>query len=117
MTEATKPIKLSKRQKQILPMLDQGMTNDQIAQEMGISTHTTKVHLWRLYQRIGVNSRTQALKWWRDHQPTGVNHALRAAFDAACRLADQLKVDGGQVDPGEFEYHRAQVMQMQGFKP
>jgi DNA-binding CsgD family transcriptional regulator len=108
------PIKLSKRQKQILPMLDQGMSNEQMAQEMGISTHMTKVHLWRLYQRIGVNSRTQAVKWWHDHQPAGMPHALRAAFDAACRLSDQLKVDGGDVDPSEFEYHRAQVEQMEG---
>jgi hypothetical protein len=50
----------------------------------------------------------------RDHFVRKLNRALRAAFDAACRLADQLKVDGGEVDPSEFEYHRAQVLQMQG---
>ena len=114
MTTETKPIKLSKRQKQLMAMLAKGMSNDQIAQEIGITTHTVKVHFWRLFQRIGVNSRGKALKWWNDHQPQGLPHALRAAFDAACRLADQLKVDGGEVDPSEFEYHRAQVAQMQG---
>lgn len=111
---SAKPIKLSKRMQQVLAMLDQGMTNDQIAHEIGVSTHTVKVHLWRLYTRLGVNSRTQALKWWHDNQPTGINHALRAAFDAACRLADQLKVDGGTFDLDEFEHHRAQVAQIQG---
>lgn len=116
MTTETKPIKLSKRQKQLMAMLAQGMGNDQIAQEIGISTHTVKVHFWRLFQRIGVNSRGKALKWWNDHQPPGINHALRAAFDAACRLADSLKVDGGEFDLSEFEHHRAQVAQMEGAK-
>lgn len=112
----TKPIKLTKRQKQLMAMLEKGMSNDQIAQEIGISTHTVKVHFWRLFRKIGVNSRGQALKWWNDHQPTGMPHALRAAFDAACRLSDSLKVDGGEVDPSEFEYHRAQVLHMEGVK-
>lgn len=111
---STKPIKLSKRQKQLMTMLAQGMSNAQIAEQLGISEHTVKVHFWRLYQRIGVKSRGQALKWWNDNQPTGINHALRAAFDAACRLADSLKVDGGTFDLEEFEHHRAQVAQMQG---
>jgi DNA-binding CsgD family transcriptional regulator len=116
MTTETNPIKLSKRQKQILAMLEKGMSNEQMSNEMGITAHTCKVHLWRLYQRLGVSNRGQAVKWWHDNQPTGMLHALRAAFDAACRLADQLKVDGGEVDPSEFEYHRSQVEQFQGMK-
>jgi DNA-binding NarL/FixJ family response regulator len=113
MTDTT-PIKLSKRQKQILVLLDNGMSNEQMAQEMGISTHTCKVHLWRLYTRLGINSRTQAAKWWRDHQPQTITHAMRAAFDAACRMHDQLKADGGRVDTSEFDFHRNQVLQMMG---
>ena len=112
-----KPIKLTKRQKQLMGMLEKGMSNDEVAQAIGISPHTVKVHFWRMFQRIGVNSRGRALKWWNDNQPTGINHAMRAAFDAACRLSDQLKVDGGEVDTSEFEHHRAQVNKMQGAKP
>ena len=108
------PIKLSKRMKQLFTLLDKGMSNKAIADELELSEHTVKVHLWRLYTRLGINSRTQAVKWWHENQPPSTAHALRAAFDAACRLADQLKVDGGEVDPSEFEYHRAQVLQLQG---
>ena len=111
---STEPIKLSKRQKHIMIMLDQGMSNREIAEQMVRSEHTVKVHFWRLFRKIGVNSRGQALKWWHDNQPTGINYALRAAFDAACRLSDQLKVDGAEVDTSEFEHHRAQVAQLQG---
>ena len=53
--------KLSKRQTQLIAMLDKGMSNRDIATELEISEHTVKVHLWRLFRRLGVKSRTQAL--------------------------------------------------------
>ncbi len=59
------PTKLSKRQKQLILMLDQGLSNRDIAETLGISEHTVKVHLWRLFKRIGVNSRTQMLHYAR----------------------------------------------------
>jgi DNA-binding NarL/FixJ family response regulator len=52
--------KLSKRQKQLLIMLDKGMSNRDIAEELEISEHTVKVHLWRLFRRLNVKSRSQA---------------------------------------------------------
>ena len=63
-TPAT-PTKLSKRQKQLILMLDQGLSNRDIAEKLSISEHTVKVHFWRLFQRLGVNSRTQALHFAR----------------------------------------------------
>lgn len=52
--------KLSKRQKQLLVMLDKGMSNRDIAEDLQISEHTVKVHLWRLFRRLNVKSRSQA---------------------------------------------------------
>ena len=52
--------KLSRRQKQLLGMLDRGMSNRDIAEELQISEHTVKVHLWRLFRRLNVKSRSQA---------------------------------------------------------
>ena len=59
--------KLSKRQTQLIAMLDKGMSNRDIAAELEISEHTVKVHLWRLFRRLGVKSRTQALHHARNH--------------------------------------------------
>ena len=59
--EATTPVKLSKRQKQLLVMIEQGLSNRDIAGQLEISEHTVKVHLWRLFKRMGVKSRTQAV--------------------------------------------------------
>jgi DNA-binding NarL/FixJ family response regulator len=57
--------KLSKRQKQLILMLDRGLSNRDIAAELNISEHTVKVHLWRLFRRLGVKSRTQTLHFAR----------------------------------------------------
>ena len=57
--------KLSKRQKQLILMLDRGLSNRDIATELNISEHTVKVHLWRLFRRLGVKSRTQTLHFAR----------------------------------------------------
>lgn len=57
--------KLSKRQKQLIAMLDGGLSNREIADQLGISEHTVKVHLWRLFRRLGVKSRTQTLHYAR----------------------------------------------------
>lgn len=59
-TGPTIPEKLSKRQKQLLVMLDRGMSNREIADALDISEHTVKVHLWRLFRRLNVKSRSQA---------------------------------------------------------
>ena len=60
-------IKLTKRQKQLILMLDRGLSNRDIAAELSISEHTVKVHLWRLFRRLGVKSRTQTLHFARTH--------------------------------------------------
>jgi DNA-binding NarL/FixJ family response regulator len=66
------PTKLSKRQKQLILMLDQGLSNRDIAEKLEISEHTVKVHFWRLFRRLGVNSRTQALHFARTNGWLGI---------------------------------------------
>ena len=61
----TTETKLSKRQKQLILMLDRGLSNRDIASELNISEHTVKVHLWRLFRRLDVKSRTQTLHYAR----------------------------------------------------
>ena len=69
---AAVPTKLSKRQKQLILMLDQGLSNRDIAEKLNISEHTVKVHFWRLFRRLGVNSRTQALHFARTNGWLGI---------------------------------------------
>ena len=69
---AAVPTKLSKRQKQLILMLDQGLSNRDIAEKLNISEHTVKVHFWRLFRRLGVNSRTPALHFARTNGWLGI---------------------------------------------
>ena len=66
------PTKLSKRQKQLILMLDQGLSNRDSAEKLSNSEHTVKVHFWRLFRRLGVNSRTQALHFARTNGWLGI---------------------------------------------
>ena len=58
---------LSRRQKQLLILLDKGMSNRDIAEQLEISEHTVKVHLWRLFRRLNVKRRSQDSHLARTH--------------------------------------------------
>ena len=57
--------KLSRRQKELLKLLERGLSNRELAEIMEISEHTVKVHLWRLFRRLSVKNRSQAVHWAR----------------------------------------------------
>lgn len=63
----TKPRLLTIRQMQLLFAIENGATNLEMASMLGLSPHTIKVHLWRMFQRFGVNSRLQLLRYAYDH--------------------------------------------------
>lgn len=52
---------LTDREREILIALSQGMTNQQLAQELDISLNTVKFHLKNLYGKLGVDNRAQAV--------------------------------------------------------
>jgi DNA-binding NarL/FixJ family response regulator len=55
----TRP-RLTRRQKEILPLLAQGMSNKAIARRMQIAEGTTKVHVAALLRALGAHNRTEA---------------------------------------------------------
>jgi DNA-binding CsgD family transcriptional regulator len=52
---------LSPRQRQLVQLVANGLTNDQIAQACGITTHAVKKALERLFVRINVSSRAELI--------------------------------------------------------
>jgi DNA-binding NarL/FixJ family response regulator len=62
-TPAVKP-RLSPRERDVLLLIAKGLNNKQIARELGLSVHTTKHHVSRLFDRIDVVSRLQAAIWY-----------------------------------------------------
>lgn len=48
---------LSPRQKEVLPLLARGLTDEQIATRLGISARTARAHTEALKQKLGVGRR------------------------------------------------------------
>jgi DNA-binding NarL/FixJ family response regulator len=56
-----RPAPLSKREREILQKVADGATTRQVASELGISPHTVKTHLERIFEKLGANDRAQAV--------------------------------------------------------
>jgi two-component system nitrate/nitrite response regulator NarL len=52
---------LSKREREILQRVADGATTKQVATDLGISPHTVKTHLERIFEKLGANDRAQAV--------------------------------------------------------
>jgi DNA-binding NarL/FixJ family response regulator len=59
--EEQRPTPLSKREREILQKVADGSTTRQVATELGISPHTVKTHLERIFEKLGANDRAQAV--------------------------------------------------------
>ena len=58
---------LPPRERDVLVRLARGLSNRQIATELGIAERTVKVHVGSLFRRLQVADRTTAALWARDH--------------------------------------------------
>jgi NarL family two-component system response regulator LiaR len=69
---------LSPREAEVLALICQGLSNDDICNRAFLSINTVKTYVRTLYRKIGVDSRTQAVLWGIDHgfRPDHVRHRL-----------------------------------------
>lgn len=58
---------LSPREAEVLALICQGLSNDDICNRAFLSINTVKTYVRTLYRKIGVDSRTQAVLWGIDH--------------------------------------------------
>ena len=58
---------LSERESEIIALITQGLTNDQIADRAYLSINTVKSYIRTAYRKMGVRSRSQAVLWGIDH--------------------------------------------------
>ncbi len=61
-------IQLTNREKEILKMIKDGMSNSDVSSSLDLSEHTVKSHLYNIYKKIGVRNRMEASNWARDRQ-------------------------------------------------
>ena len=67
---------LSKRERDVMALLQQGMSNEQIAEAMGIRVSTVKTYMRRIFERMGAQNRAHAVAlsgaWPSSASDTGV---------------------------------------------
>ena len=61
-----KKLGLSKREIEVLELLAQGFSNQEIADKLFVSLNTTKTHISNIYAKLNVQRRTQAVQKARD---------------------------------------------------
>jgi DNA-binding NarL/FixJ family response regulator len=59
--------RLSGRESEVLRLLADGLTNQQIGARMGITERTVRSHVQRIYRAIGAADRVQVALWARGH--------------------------------------------------
>lgn len=61
-TDVTLPVGLSKREMEVLYLMAQGLSNQEIADKLFLSLNTVKTHVGNLYIKLDVKRRTQAIQ-------------------------------------------------------
>ena len=52
---------ITSRQEELIASISEGLSNKEIAQRFGLSEHTVKAHLNRIYRKFGVTSRSKLM--------------------------------------------------------
>jgi len=50
---------LTKREEQVAHMVGEGLPNLEISSKLGVSAHTVKNHLFRIYEKLGISNRVE----------------------------------------------------------
>jgi DNA-binding CsgD family transcriptional regulator len=58
------------RQRQILDLAVRGLTDKEIAVELGIAVSTIRTHLERFYRENGLRNKSEAVAAWQHHRDT-----------------------------------------------
>jgi DNA-binding CsgD family transcriptional regulator len=72
------PDVLTPRQREVLGLVREGLTNPQIASRLGISPDGAKWHVKEIIERLGVTTRREAARWEEQRGPAGAGASPRA---------------------------------------
>lgn len=88
---------LTPRQREVLDLASEGLSNAQIGERLFLTESTVKQHLYKAYRLLGVRNRTEAAKLLRDAEPP--ERALPEAREMkgadAYELANDRTLDSG----------------------
>lgn len=83
---AANAVRLTRRQREVVDLIVQGLTNREIARQLFISERTADGHLEQIRNKIGVSSRAQIAAWAVQQKPAPAGNRLAArVVDAPLR--------------------------------
>ena len=56
---------LTEREVEVMRLLEQGLSNKEIASQLGIGVHTIGTHVGSIYDKLGVHNRIKAINEWK----------------------------------------------------
>ena len=62
------PNELTRREVEVLRLLVEGLSNEQIGERLFLSTNTVRSHLYSIYSKLGVPNRAAATRFAVQHQ-------------------------------------------------
>jgi len=66
--KATHGVQLTSRQREVIDLISEGMSNKKIAAELHISVHTVKSHIRHIMKKLDRNTRLQISAWAHDEE-------------------------------------------------
>jgi len=59
-------VRMTKREREIIALIADGMNNKEIAQQLNIATHTVKSHVHNIMEKLDLHTRLQLSKFTRE---------------------------------------------------
>jgi NarL family two-component system response regulator LiaR len=59
--------KLTAAEVEVLKLLAKGLSNRELANELGVSVRTISTHVWHILDKLGAQNRVQAALYAREH--------------------------------------------------
>jgi DNA-binding CsgD family transcriptional regulator len=91
------PDVLTPRQQEVLDLVREGLTNEQIAGRLGISHDGAKFHVSEILSRLGVTSRTEAARWQREQTAERPSASLAHRRHGTTRRSIRLGQRGSPI--------------------
>jgi DNA-binding NarL/FixJ family response regulator len=64
--KGTSAVKMTKREREVIALIADGLSNKEIAQTLNIATHTVKSHVHNVMEKLALHSRLQIAKFLHD---------------------------------------------------
>ena len=58
---------LTSREEQVVALVADGLSNRNVAAELGLSEHTVKKYLFRIFEKLGISSRVELVLYALNH--------------------------------------------------